>query len=113
MRMAKEIGFFIIPIERQYVHQVEEDALIEIRAELGLSDLVQQEEVDPRLERFFRTHLPKVIERTADDWSASGPDLIDYWSMLATERDAAIRAAILVELRSTFEAYYGSYPSGW
>lgn len=38
MRMAKQLGFFIIPIERQYVHQVDEAALIELRAELGLVD---------------------------------------------------------------------------
>jgi hypothetical protein len=113
MRMAKEVGYFIIPIERQYVHQVEEDALREIRAELGLFDLVQQEGVDERLERFFRTHLPKVIERTADDWSTSGPQLIDYWTMLAAERDAAMRSATLGALRSDFEMYYGTYPSGW
>jgi hypothetical protein len=113
MRMAKEVGFFIIPIERQYVHHVEEEALREIRAELGLFDLVQQVGVDERLERFFRTHLPKVIERTADDWSTSGPQFLDHWAMLAAERDAAMRAALLVGLRIAFEGYYGNYPSGW
>jgi hypothetical protein len=113
MRMAKEVGFFVIPAERQYVHQVDDDALVEVRGELGLFDLVQQEGVDPRVERFFRTHLPKVIERTAEDWSATGPDLMDYWSRLAGENDAANRASILQDLRRTMEQYYGSYPSGW
>ena len=113
MRMAKQIGFFVIPAERQYVHQVSEGDLIEIRSELGIFDLVQQDGVDTRVERFFRIHLPKVIERTAEDWAASGPELLDYWLRLAAEKDASNRASILQDLRRTIEQNYGDYPSGW
>lgn len=113
MRMAKQIGFFVIPAERQYVHQVTEDDLIEIRSELGIFDLVQQDGIDTRVERFFRMHLPKVIERTAGDWSASGPELMDYWYRLAAEKDARSRASILQDLRRAIEQNYGDYPSGW
>jgi hypothetical protein len=113
MRMAKQIGFFVIPIERQYVHQVDEDALIEVRAELGLIDLVQQIGPDERMVRFFHTHLPKVIERTANDWSDSGPSFVDYWTDLNAEKDAAARASILRSLRTDFKEFHGTYPSGW
>jgi hypothetical protein len=113
MRMAKELGFFVIPINRQYVHQVEEDALIELRAELGLIDLVQQVGVDERLVRFFETHLPKVIERTADDWSDKGLAFIDEWAALNSESDAAARASILRSIRAQFREFYKASPSGW
>jgi hypothetical protein len=113
MRMAKEVGFFVIPIERQYVHQVDGEFLTEVRTELGLFDLVQMEDTDDRLVRFFHTHLPKVIERTAADWSVSGPGLAAYWSALQAEPDAAKRAGIFPALRSDFEQLHGSYPSGW
>jgi hypothetical protein len=113
MRMAKELGFFVIPINRQYVHQVEEDALIELRAELGLIDLVQQVGVDERLVKFFETHLPKVIQRTADDWSDKGLAFIDEWAALNRESDAATRASILRSIRAQFREFYGVSPSGW
>ncbi len=113
MRMAKQLGFFIIPIERQYVHQVDEDALIELRAELGLIDLVQQEGIDDRLVRFFQVHLPKVIERTANDWSDKGLAFLDEWSDLNKESDAAARVAILGTIRANFREFYGVSTSGW
>jgi hypothetical protein len=111
--MAKQTGFFVIPIDRQYVHQVDPDFLAEIRVELGLRDLVQQEGTDERLVKFFVTHLPKVIERTADDWRLSGPGLAPFWSSLQSERDAARRSEILHQLRASFESLHGYYPSGW
>jgi hypothetical protein len=113
MRMAKQVGFFVIPAERQYVQQVDGGFLTEVRTELGLFDLVQQDGTDERLVRFFRTHLPKVIERTAVDWGVSGPGLAAHWSALKVEPDAAKRAGILNVLRSDFEQLHGSYPSGW
>jgi hypothetical protein len=113
MRMAKQLGFFIIPIERQYVQQVDEEALIELRAELGLIDLVQQVGIDERLVRFFETHLPKVIERTANDWNDIGLAFIDDWPALNKEKDAAVRASILSSMRTRFKEFYDVSTSGW
>ena len=111
--MAKQLGFFVIPIERQYVHQVDEDSLVELRAELGLIDLVQQEGIDERLVRFFEVHLPKVIERTAGDWSDIGLAFIDEWAELNKTSDAARRASILHTIRANFREFYGVSTSGW
>jgi hypothetical protein len=113
MRMAKQVGFFVIPIGRQYVHQVDEELLSELRAELGLIDLVQQVGVDERLVRFFEMHLPKVIERTANDWSDVGLAFIDDWPALNRDSDAASRAARLRSIRSRYKEFYNERVSGW
>lgn len=42
-RMARDLGFFIADAHRQYIAGVEEGKLSEIRQELGLLDLVLQE----------------------------------------------------------------------
>jgi hypothetical protein len=75
MRMAKAVGFFVIPIERQYIQGVDEAALTEVRSELGMLDLAQQQAPDERLVKFFTTHIPNVIARTVDDWAAIGSAL--------------------------------------
>jgi hypothetical protein len=111
--MAKALGFFIIPIERQYIKHVDKEALVEIRAELGMLDLVQQEGPDERLVKFFTTHLPKVVRRTADDWQVFGPALGDTWSELNAESDTGGRAGLVHRIRTEFKEITGDYPSGW
>jgi hypothetical protein len=113
MRMAKALGFFIIPIERQYIQHVDEEALVEIRTELGMLDLVQQKGPDERLVKFFTTHLPKVVQRTADDWQTFGPAMGDTWSELNAESDTGRRAALVHRIRTEFKEITGDYPAGW
>lgn len=113
MRMAKDLGIFIIPVSRQYISNVDETHLTEIRTELALTDLVQQVGPDERLVKFMTTHLPKVIDRTAENWSTFGPELQETFAALLKEKSRARRNALLNNVRATYRNITGDRPVGW
>jgi hypothetical protein len=100
MRMAKELGFFIILTKRQYVSPtVQESSVVELRAELGLHDLVRHADADEKIVRALVRTLPKVHDRTAEKWKATSEMFADDFGALRVEGDVAIRRAMLLNLK--------------
>ncbi|MFI5501160.1 hypothetical protein ACIA5E_19045 [Nocardia asteroides] len=67
--MAKQLGFKVRDTRQQYIRTVNDDALAEVRTELGFTDLmkVPKGETTPNLRRFFR----RTIEDNALDFTTT------------------------------------------
>ena len=81
--MAKQLGFMIIDMERQFVGAVDEDKFMEVRNELHFHDLARGEgpslRVHDRLSSTVRTHCTEFAStwrRTALD-TVLGPTVLD------------------------------------
>jgi hypothetical protein len=104
-RMAKALGFFIVQARRQYIDRVDEDRLVEVRVELGFTDLVAQGGADPQVRHLFRDVFTNHAEETADRWSitASVPELCNAFDRMRTDTHAARRTRTVEILRSLAE----------
>lgn len=114
MRMAKDLGFFVIPTRRQYIAPtIEETRIAEIRAELGLLDLVGTHDADERIIAFLVKHLPKVLDRSVRSWKESATELSGYFSALRQEA-IAVRSQLLIQMRERVRAAWGlDFGLGW
>lgn len=68
-RMAKDLGFYIIATSRQYITAVDEDDLLEVRQELGFTDLALHEGADELIVRRFTRVFPIQPEQRASRWA--------------------------------------------
>jgi hypothetical protein len=103
--MAKALGFFIVQTRRQYIDRVDQDRLLEVRVELGFTDLDAQEGADPQVRHLFRDVFTNHAGETADRWSitASVPELCDAFDWMRTDTHAARRTRTVEILRSPAE----------
>lgn len=115
MRMAKELGFFVVMTRRQYIAtSAAEEKILELRRELGLTDLVPQVDADRRITDSFVKFLPKVLDRTTTNWAASAETLGDYFPRLRTETDSRTRSELLLEMKQHLRAEWGlEFNLGW
>jgi len=112
-RMAKDLGFFIADARAQYVlpvADVAEEHVVELRAELGMIDLVRPV-VDPRfpdrwgpyvskrLVKMFAEDLPSVAQRTADRFKLAAPVLASFAPALKSAKPGRQQATIMTQLR--------------
>jgi hypothetical protein len=115
MRMAKDLGFFVIPTRRQYITpSVDERLITEVRSGLGFLDLVATDEADRLITAYFVKHLPKVLDRTVERWPQSAGDLGSYFTALRAEGDIATRSRLLIDLKDYIRAFWGlDFDLGW
>jgi hypothetical protein len=112
-RMAKDLGFFIADARAQYVlpvADVPEEHVAELRAELGMIDLVRPV-VDPRfpdrwgpyvskrLVKLFADDLPPIAQRTAARFKLAAPVLSQFAPALKTARPGRAQATLMAALR--------------
>lgn len=114
MRMAKTLGFFVVPTRRQYISPVaDEDKVTEIRKELGFTDLARTDTADEKIVKALTQDLSKVRERTAQNWKRTAADLGPYFSRLRNQRGDA-RSETLLELKKHLRKTWGmDFHLGW
>ena len=102
-RMAKDLGFFIIPANRQFISpSVDEEKIIEVRSELGFLDLEATATADDQLVRRLTKAFPKQAEITAVRWerTACHSDLPTWFEQMRDSHDRGERAELFHEVRS-------------
>jgi hypothetical protein len=99
--MAKELGFFIIQTQRQYMGSVDDDALAEVRTELGFLDLIVQPGADPHLTRLLTRILTRQAPISAGKWHGTGTDpaLCAYFATMRHTAEVRRRQDTLRALR--------------
>jgi hypothetical protein len=109
IRMGKDLGFYVIGFERQFVlpHvELDRDHFQEVRAELGYLDLSTDMEAPERLVTQLET-LPKYAQGNAERWKAVGSKMLSYYERLKRRLNDANRRATMDELRDAVLAETG------
>ncbi|MBB6122176.1 hypothetical protein [Nocardiopsis algeriensis] len=111
--MAKQFGFFVIETKRQFIGDVDEDKLNEVRAELWLTDLINHQGADEKIVRALATTFPKQAQVTAERWAvtAEDPDMRDYFARMRNATSAPRRSRILEKARE--HASSMGFDGGW
>lgn len=103
-RMARQLGFFVIPMSRQFAGEVEEDDVAEIRTELHFQDLVRGSDASQRVVDRLRKVLPENAAAFAATWRTLALD-VDLTSRFATLRRTELkpwdRKRLVGDLRDT------------
>lgn len=73
--MAKQLGFFVIDMNRQFTGDVEDDALLSVRNELHFNDLYAGTGPSLRVKERFQGTLPKHATGSAERWLQTTEDL--------------------------------------
>lgn len=84
-KMARQLGFFVIPMSRQFAGEVEEEDVTEIRTELHFRDLVRGSEASQRVVDRLRKVLPENAAAFAAAWRLLAVS-VDLTAMFATLR---------------------------
>jgi hypothetical protein len=114
-REAKALGFLGIETKRHYIAAtVDEEALAEVRVELGFLDLVAESGPDALIVRRLVKTLPKELERSAATWRRSSDGLRHIFAALREETHTAARRELVHDLRHDAQALHdlGETP-GW
>ena len=100
--MAKDLGFFVIETERQFVMpSVDEADVVELRQELGFMDLVRTSEADEGITRRLTKTLPTYAVERADKWRSTAlSGVADQFETLRTVAHAQLRHVEIEVLRS-------------
>ncbi len=115
-RMAKDLGFFIIDTQRQYISTIDNEALNEVRAELGLLDLTADTGPDPRIIRRMTLTFPPHAATSAARWRQAGSDLTlgSYFTAMRQNSYVRARQDLLHDLRRHVDENLGMYEGqGW
>jgi hypothetical protein len=112
--MAKQMGFFIVESRRQYISRVDDNALNEVRTELGFRDLMVQQGVDQKLVRLFGQVLPDGAADRADRWALTASDKAIRGTFLELRLDSSLRrrARMVRDLRQLADRA-GVNEGGW
>ena len=98
-RMAKQLGFLIIEMERQFIGEVDEDEMLEVRNGLHLYDLTVGSGPSLRVRDRLRGAISKQVPIAAPRWkrTALGPE----GALLEAARTAAEaeRSRLISQLR--------------
>lgn len=110
--MAKQLGFIVVEMNRQYVGDVIEDDLMEVRNELHFYDLTRGSEPSIRVEDRLRKTLPRIGEGVARVWrnTCTVPGLLDlFYQLRSTSYE---RAEFMEQLRRVAVEQLG-LQGGW
>jgi hypothetical protein len=113
--MAKSFGFYVIDSRRQFLTpsaDITEKALVEVRSELGFSDLVMEDGADDLMTKHFRTFLPREAAGFAERWASTGPALESEFKALRIPGDQFDRADAMRDLRYLAKERLGDR-GGW
>jgi len=72
--MAKQLGFVVIAMDRQFAGNVSEAELLEVRNDLHFNDLFAGSEASARVQDRFRNVLPRIVDATAEQWWGKAAD---------------------------------------
>jgi len=108
--MAKQLGFMVIEMGRQFAGDVGEDEVAELRSELHFQDLVAGTEPSLKVRDRFRTVLPQHGEKFAEAWqrTSNRTDLVFYIEKLRYETKVVGRASLMSQFRRV-----AGQPGGW
>ena len=111
--MAKDLGFFVADARAQYVlpvADVPEEHVAELRAELGMIDLVRPV-VDPRfpdrwgpyvskrLVKLFAEDLPPIAQRTAARFKLAAPIFVRVAPVLKAAKAGRQQSTLMAQFR--------------
>jgi hypothetical protein len=92
----------------------DEDKVVEIRQELGFDDLARSNTADEKVTKSLVTHLPKVLERTAENWKKSATDLGQFFTALREEHEITARSELLIQMKEHARAAWDlDFNLGW
>lgn len=118
MRMAFDLGFYIIPTFVQYVYapyfadnEKRLKYLAEINTELRYNIKLADKPV-PHLVRQLSLTLPGVAQRQAERWRDVGSLFVAEWETMRVEDDGGARRAMLTDIRHEVEGL-PHYQGGW
>ncbi|QOK22350.1 hypothetical protein IGS73_14865 [Janibacter indicus] len=100
--MAGALGFVVIDARRQWVGNVEDQALLEVRNELHFIDLHAGSDPSIRVhDRFSKSRLLEKAPDLAAAWAATADDApsVDLIHRMRSEKSAAQRHQIMAALR--------------
>jgi hypothetical protein len=99
--MAKQLGFVVVEMNRQYAGDVDEDDLMEVRNELYFDDLTRGSEPSIRVQDRLRKTLPGICEGVAGTWhnTCAAQGLAEIFRQLRYTKDFDERADYLNQLR--------------
>lgn len=108
--MAKDLGFMVLAMDRQYVERTEEEELLSLRSELAFRDLtlLEPDATSARIYDRLRTTLPKIAEESAQQWQATVADLgteIEYIWGNRSKANQLLKAVDLLRLRADSLGY--------
>lgn len=114
--MAKQLGFKIRDTRQQYIRAVPDDALAEVRTELGFMDLMKVEAGDttPNLRSFFRNTLEDNAIEFTTAWRETvlTHNLDQHFHTLRSDRlRYQARVDAMNDLRS--DAAHAGLRGGW
>jgi hypothetical protein len=114
-RMAKQLGFYVVALSRQFITQtstVSDEALREVRSELGFADLIAQTDADDLLVKHFTTYIPREAAAFSERWAITSQALGEFFPVLRRHVDPADRAKLLNRLRKQADKEHGTR-GGW
>lgn len=99
--MAKQFGFIVIDMNRQFAGDVNEAELLEVRNELHFNNLYAGHGPSIRVRDRFTRAIPRNAAATAQQWlqSVFDPTIADLIGQLRYARTAE-RDALVIELRA-------------
>ena len=100
--MAKQLGFVVIDMNRQYAGDVGEQELLDVRNELHFNDLYAGAGPSLRVRDRFTKVLPRIATTMAAQWSttAATPELATLLEQLRAAKTASKRNALTSQLRA-------------
>ncbi|WP_344414865.1 hypothetical protein [Pseudonocardia ailaonensis] len=103
-KMARQLGFFVIPMSRQFAGEVDEEDVAEIRTELHFQDLVRGADASQRVADRLRKTLPENATSFAATWRTTALD-VDLTTTLGALRRNELkpweRQRLVGDLRDT------------
>ncbi|MGE0171085.1 hypothetical protein [Nocardioides sp.] len=100
--MAKQLGFVVIAMDRQFAGEVDEDDVAQVRSELHFHDLVRGAERSIRVYERLESTLPRICTEVSDVWRRTC--LFDGYAALfehlRKEKRYATRRDLMTELRA-------------
>lgn len=111
--MASQLGFMVIEMGAQFVGDIDQDSLNEVRSELQFLDLYQGSGPSKRVQERFRDTLPRHCTTIAERWrnTALNPTLVDCIHALRAITATHDRSPWMEQLRT--EGKQSGLRGGW
>jgi hypothetical protein len=115
LRMAKDLGFFIIEPKRQFITPtIDEDHLREVRSELGFMDLIATIDADAYIVRQFTRTLPSYALDRCARWARTAlSDTSSAFEVIASDTMATRRRNTLNTMRQLAKRDGLIHVGGW
>ena len=109
--MAKQLGFFIIAMNRQFTGDVENEALLSVRNELHFNDLHAGTGPSLRVKERFQGTLPRHATASAERWRKTSEDLGPTIRELRRAKNQLAHNRLMARLRA--ESIARGDQGGW